>query len=468
MADPTKDPYGGAPLSAFGDLSKVNLYGTEDEQLQELKNSQKDILSSLENRYSQPNWSKVSAGFLKPQLGGFAASLGSAFNEIGENVEQQRAAALPMAQIRSQMAQTNIMLNKSKDVSDEIYAWLHDPKNAGKLPPDQLIADWRGRAPESSAVKSLDSQIALQQKAREQANKNIDSAQKLGKVPSQADLDLLGLTQPPPKPTPQRSPEEIASLPIDPTKVKPDQKVNFGFAQIDPTQVMTPQGQTKIAEDEKEATARLNAIKEFGSQENFHNNIQNIDQLLHYAQKGKREKALLESVVNKMASDSSLLTAIGETANEGLHLNWNGYQASAGLPVKKFLNNLQDKEERRVAQMLVMGLDNANYIQTQLRGGLKGGLPVSEANVLTAGLFSRDLDYKVLMNGLLQLDNTLRMYNNIDHGQRYLRTRYGDQLTNYAPNYQIYNSDWYNNVINKHTNRAKEISEKYNASLSAP
>ena len=97
-----------------------------------------------------------------------------------------------------------------------------------------------------------------------------------------------------------------------------------------------------------------------------------------------------------------------------------------------------------------------------MRGGLKGGLPVAEANLLTAGLFSRDLNYHSLMHGLLQIDNSLDMYKNLYEGYSHLKNKYADQLTPYAPDYQIYRSDWYNNLVRHHAEQARKISDKYN------
>lgn len=63
-----------------------------------------DQIKALEQRYEQPNWFKMSAAFAKPQLGGFLASLGSAAEVLGENVEGQRAIAPTVAQMRAQVA----------------------------------------------------------------------------------------------------------------------------------------------------------------------------------------------------------------------------------------------------------------------------------------------------------------------------------------------------------------------------
>lgn len=105
------------------DPSKVNPTGASQEDLGEYQKSLEEQIKALEQRYENPNWFKVAAGFLKPQLGGFAASLGSASEALGENIEQQRAAALPIAQMRSQLAQSKILTGQKKSQSDEFEAW---------------------------------------------------------------------------------------------------------------------------------------------------------------------------------------------------------------------------------------------------------------------------------------------------------------------------------------------------------
>jgi hypothetical protein len=114
------------------DPSKVNPYGAPKQQLDEYQQSLKDQIDALEQRYANPNYFKVAAGFFKPQLGGFAASLGSASEALGENVEAQRAAALPIAQMRAQLAQSNILTGQNKAQADKFAAW----KASGK-PMDQ-------------------------------------------------------------------------------------------------------------------------------------------------------------------------------------------------------------------------------------------------------------------------------------------------------------------------------------------
>lgn len=471
MATPSTEAQKEASSSPLTDINRLNqlAYGSEGNRALDTVNASiEDQIKTLEERYAQPNWFKVAAGFAKPQLGGFMSSLGSASEALGENVEQQRGMALPLAKMRTEMAVNSAILSKNKAVADEIQTWLADPKNKDKLP--SQLPDWAARAPDLPAVKALQAQIQVQQKSREQAIKNIDAARALEKQPSQSDLDLVGITSNPTQsPLNRQEQTKSSTIPLHPNDVKEGEKVDFGFATVPEKNLMTPAGLEAVKAENTSAKEKFEAIAKFGAPENYHNYNQHIDQLLSFVGgKGAdfdKRRSILDKVVNVMSADTPLISALMAAANEGIHANWNGLVASAGAPVNSFMKNFTNKEERKVAQMLVMALDNANHLQTQMKGGLKGGLPVSEANVLTAGLLNRDMNYQTIMNGMLHLDNTLNMYHNIYDGARVLKNKYADQLTPQAPYYQIYNSDWYNNVVDHYSTLGKQISQKYNASL---
>lgn len=119
MSDAKQAPLASVPMFAVPtiDLSKVNPTGvgtdpkiTEDYKT--LLEAQKRYADELEQRYAQPNLFKVAAGFAKPQLGGFLASLGSASQALGEQVELQRAIAPTVAQMRAEIAKGNIALGQ--------------------------------------------------------------------------------------------------------------------------------------------------------------------------------------------------------------------------------------------------------------------------------------------------------------------------------------------------------------------
>jgi len=156
-----KQDFGG--LSSAMDLSKLPLYGVGEEQIQNLRNSQEKIITALEQRYSQPNYFKVAAGFAKPQLGGFLASLGSASEAMGDTVEQERAQQLPIAMMRSQLAQSEVLLGQNKTVS----AMLAD-RRAKNLPiTPEFVSEVTARFPDSPVAKALAAEITTQQKQQD-------------------------------------------------------------------------------------------------------------------------------------------------------------------------------------------------------------------------------------------------------------------------------------------------------------
>lgn len=138
------------PLQLATDPSRINPTGASGEDLNEYQKSLDAQIKSLEERYANPNWFKVAAGFLKPQLGGFAASLGSASEALGQNVEEQRAAALPIAQMRSQLAQSKILTGQNKTQSDEFEAW----RTSGKPMDEATYARIVSLQPESAVAKA--------------------------------------------------------------------------------------------------------------------------------------------------------------------------------------------------------------------------------------------------------------------------------------------------------------------------
>jgi hypothetical protein len=101
-------------LSLVPDISKANFYNADEGNMANLQKAQEDALAALQQRYAQPNWFNVAAGFLKPQLGGFTASLGSASQAMGENLENQRASELTAAQMRSQIALTKMAVTQKQ------------------------------------------------------------------------------------------------------------------------------------------------------------------------------------------------------------------------------------------------------------------------------------------------------------------------------------------------------------------
>jgi hypothetical protein len=110
--------------SFAGGLGNVNPAEMPEEAMQKYRDTLDEQVKALQQRYESPNWFKVAAGFAKPQLGGFLASVGSAADALGENVEQQREQQLPIAQMKVQMEQANMLLSQKQKQNQVYQDWL--------------------------------------------------------------------------------------------------------------------------------------------------------------------------------------------------------------------------------------------------------------------------------------------------------------------------------------------------------
>lgn len=184
-------------LSAFGDASNINFFGLDNtDQQEEYRNILQNSVDALQMRYAQPNWWKVAAGFAKPQLGGFMASLGSASEAMGENVEQQRASMLPIAQLRAQLAMQNIAMGQNKKAAEMYQEHLDNG-----APPEELsglVTRLTATAPNAPSTKAALQQYASMQKERELAASEqaaaigrIQTAYHYNEEPNPADLAFV-------------------------------------------------------------------------------------------------------------------------------------------------------------------------------------------------------------------------------------------------------------------------------------
>lgn len=111
-----------------GSLANINPAEQAPEAIEKYKTTLQEQIGALERRYDQPNWFKVAAGFAKPQLGGFLASIGSASEALGQNVEQQREQQLPIAQMKAQIEQANMLLGQKQKQNDIFQEWRKSGK----------------------------------------------------------------------------------------------------------------------------------------------------------------------------------------------------------------------------------------------------------------------------------------------------------------------------------------------------
>lgn len=127
---------------------KINFYGAEPSDTQAYQDALATSITALEQRYANPNWFNVAAGFFKPQLGGFGASLGSASQALGENVEKQRESQLPIAQMRAQLAASKIAMGQGSAAAKALAEW----KATGQPMSEAIYAHIVGLDPNSAAA----------------------------------------------------------------------------------------------------------------------------------------------------------------------------------------------------------------------------------------------------------------------------------------------------------------------------
>ena len=166
------------------DPSKINLYGAEPTDVQSYQKSLEDSISALQQRYANPNWFNVAAGFFKPQLGGFAASLGSAAQAMGENVEKERETQLPIAQMRAQLAASKITMGQGSAAAQELAKW----KASAKPMDEATLTHITGLAPNSPAA-------AAAKAAYDAERANLDLASKKQGLDIQQQQQQLALLQ---------------------------------------------------------------------------------------------------------------------------------------------------------------------------------------------------------------------------------------------------------------------------------
>jgi hypothetical protein len=131
MAEPKAAPITNDVTSGLNALQGLPVTGPgAPSNSQDLLDSLKDAEAALEARYANPNWFNVAAGFAKPQLGGFTASLGSAAQELGNWQEQQRANQIPLFNVRAQVGALQAQRKNREAAAAKLEDWKNptDPK----------------------------------------------------------------------------------------------------------------------------------------------------------------------------------------------------------------------------------------------------------------------------------------------------------------------------------------------------
>ena len=113
----------------FGGLTAINPAGWQDEDYNNYDAQIQKLKTDLQERYKNPNWFDVAAGFAKPTGGNFLASLGNASEALGRNVEQERAQAMPIAQLELE----SFRIKQMQKQAIEAQATLDKPLKEGRV-----------------------------------------------------------------------------------------------------------------------------------------------------------------------------------------------------------------------------------------------------------------------------------------------------------------------------------------------
>lgn len=391
-----------AGLLLATDPSKVNPAGASQEDLNEYQSSLDAQIKALEQRYANPNYFKVAAGFLKPQLGGFFASLGSASEALGENIEQQRAAQLPIAQMRSQLAQSKILTGQNKTVADMVAEF----ETSGKPLTPEFVAQVKRIAPDAPSTKALMARLETQQKQQQilssQQQVELTRLMEMRKegLISPADyqrrLQMLELSAPgitklsnvtPPvgtEPSPASGgaePPAPSGTPVEPAKPSaskpPESSADFANFKITPSFAVSQLNPRAVTEVEKAENTRLmegakllEAIKEKQFQ-----NLQIVNEPTAYATALEANKSTLDMLkdqpdmavtVTNMLRQAGPLVALLE---RGIGISVGPYGANINVAgARPALYASLKPEEQKYQDKLLNNVARSVYYDLKSRG----------------------------------------------------------------------------------------------------
>jgi hypothetical protein len=376
------------------DPSKLNTYNLTEKQLEKYNEAQEAAVKALETRYLQPNLFKVAAGFLKPQLGGFGASLGSASEALGENLEQQRASALPIAQMRAQLAQSQMLLGSKKKASEIAES------AKGKYTPEQ-IAEISNYDPERGA------RIAQTEEIRQKTIQNnremtINNAKAVGlPIPPMNEMGLPLMSQPaltlndkpisgeasnPASINPNASATRPATALPPPEEVQNPKNPNgpiilktpgSEFSPLNPSEA-TKSGNERLYKTlDDQGANHINELTHLASDFNHSKIMRPIKNVLKYSDDPRFNEVM------GILSGNGLLSSLGALVENGLHVSAAEFNASLAIPLSKVVMAGKDANTVAFAQNVYRDL-----AQIELNNQRSMGVNPSSARNAELGLIS--------------------------------------------------------------------------------
>ena len=366
-------------------------------------------LDNLEKLYAQGNGYKVAAGFLKPQLGGFSASLGSAMDAAGDNLNQQKEAALPIAQMRAQLGMQQRVVNNNQTAAKAIANWP-----AGTPYTPDFANYIQNIAPDSPQAKMVAGSQDLYTKTRQNQLSAFQAAETAYGNQVTVWKQQGGTGSPPTPPNPN---DYGVTDVMHPTAISGNTKGTSATVQVPGAEGIAqssvngapstddgskssiiPSLRTEDAPTNAkmvdEANARYAPIEAMGTPDAYNKFVQPVNTLLNLIQKTdpKTGKVSIDpdmQTIMGVMNKGGLMGAIMAGANSGVNVSAMGLNGSVALPVEKMLQAGIPKELIPKAQILAQGLaqlklsDQAmariNPTASNLELGLSGAASASMA-----------------------------------------------------------------------------------------
>lgn len=394
-------------LNAFGDPSKLNFFNANEQDQQEYQDALRQSLTALEQRYAQPNWFKIAAGFAKPQLGGFMAGLGSAAEALGENVEQQRAAELPISQLRAQLAMSKIGMGQSKEAAQVFADW----KKSNKPMDENVYTQIAGLAPNSAVAAAAKaafdaektnqslrvSQNDLLVKQQQQDFALLDAQRKSGMIDEnqyKAGLKAIVARQaerPPvfqtgitgnagerlntqPPVAGSAAPAVLEDISVAPTAQQNQATASISDFKIKPSFAL--KYKQAATEDEKAANASVLASATEANAEpaRQYKALQQVNDPQNYAIAMNANNSVEEAIMAQPQTFVKVTNLIRQAGGlpamleKGLSVNWNGYGVNVGIPISAGLDASLNENEQAYRDTLINNLATSAYYGLLARG----------------------------------------------------------------------------------------------------
>jgi hypothetical protein len=405
MANPEPKPQ---DYTFGGGLAKLNPAELPPDQLEKYQGILQEGVQALEKRYEQPNWFKVAAGFAKPQLGGFTASLGSAAEAMGENVELERAQKLPIAKMKAEIEQSNILMGQRKIQNSIFQEWKKTKRPMDEATATRIIsldpssevasAVKEARTQENTLqqIRASQNQVAVQQV---QAQMAVLSAQRAAGQISESDyqsaigglnatlsqmppisqsgtsgtVDNKGGNAPSSGPAQTGVPIEAPPAEVKPIGGKPEAKPKPEF-QYKPSFVLPhPQAATEI-EKARNAEVLATAKSSNAEPERQFKALQQINDPQNYSIAMSANDSVQEAIeadpktfvkVTNLIRQAGGLSAMLE---KGLYVNVMGQGVNIGIPISAGLDANLSPDEQAYRDTLINNLATSAYYGLLARG----------------------------------------------------------------------------------------------------